>query len=152
MSVCHHCTTFGLEIMRIFSQCSWQQLKKTGSGALAEHLSVQTCTSFLIQLPVHLPRVFLIWAMGYWLKYLPFTLGWISECFQAVVCWLLMEPKCVQNAAQLGKRSVLPSHRWSLLLQELSWGKNAWLCGFCLLWPEPSLVKPGFGHFPTGRG
>lgn len=62
-----------------------------------------------------------------------FTLGWISECFQAVVCWLLTEPECVQNAAQLGKRSALPSHWWSLLLQELSLGKNAWVCGFCLL-------------------
>lgn len=39
MSVCDHCT-FGLEVMGIISQCSWQQLRKKGSGVLAEHLSL----------------------------------------------------------------------------------------------------------------
>lgn len=46
--------------------------------------------------------------MGYGLKCLPFTLGWISKCFQAVVCWLLMEPKCGSKCCPAGEEISAP--------------------------------------------
>lgn len=128
MSVCEHCTTFELEVMGIISQCSWQQLRKTGSWALAKHLSLNL---HFLPHPASCSAPKSISDLGN---------GLLTQMF-AFYSWLnlLVFPSCgmlaahraqvVQNAAQLGKRSVLPSHWWSLLLQELSRGKNAWVCG-----------------------
>jgi len=58
MPVCAYCKTFELEMMGIISHCFpkyWE-----GSGALAEHLSLNLC--FLTQLLTQLRRAFLIWA------------------------------------------------------------------------------------------